>query len=933
MNQSFNRRDITILNADHNEAARSIRNRLLRSADYRLIDAATGRDALRLTRTHHPQLVVSAVDLPDMGGFEVCRTIKHDPATKSTMVLLVSALPGGMRHKIMGLEEGADGCLIEPIESQELLATVKALLRLYHSEQRLALALKAINDVVWDWDSATDRLLWSQAGAECFGWSDIVEKPQPGGWWWERVHPDDRRRVGERLSAALHEPSVVRWSDEYRFRQADGRYAWVMDRAYVMRNPKGSVTRMVGAMQDTTATRSAIRALRDSEERLTLALTGPMGSWDWNVLTGDMQWSPGHFSVLGLQAEQIRPSYESWISRVHPDDLSRVEATLRRTMLAHEEYRADFRVVWPDESIHWMAGRGHYEYDADGRCTRMVGVTTDITERKQAEQTLRETEERLRLAMESAAIGTWDLNLLTGNHRLDGRCKTMFGLPPDAEVSYKDFLAMIHPDDRARMIAAVEQATDPFGDGSYDVDCRITTADGRERWIRVMGRVFSEEQGGRRRAARFIGIVLDVTDGKQAQEHLQRWGGELQQAVNLKTMELMQSQERLRALAADLNLTEQRERKRLAGDLHDYLAQLLVVMRMKLRQAVPLVPTEKATALLKEADQALTQALDYTRSLVAQLAPPTLNEFGLLQSVEWLASQMRQHGLTVAVRPAAEALSLPEDQAILLFQSVRELLYNVVKHAHTNEATVSMAVTPNSELRIAVEDRGDGFDPAAMERQSADSARFGLFSLRQRMATMGGRVSIDSAVGRGTSVTLLIPYWPVQPTDESEQSTCLSVTSGAEPVPQDPRLTSATALSRPEFGVRDSPLQETSRIQVLLVDDHAMVRQGLRSVLESYPDIEIVGEAADGKESLVSVERVRPSVIVMDLNMPQMNGIDATSIIKSRHPEIIVLGLSVNAGEDNQAAMIQAGASALLTKEAAVDRLYDMIHDAVSARS
>ncbi|HEU5408412.1 MAG TPA: sensor histidine kinase [Nitrospira sp.] len=245
------------------------------------------------------------------------------------------------------------------------------------------------------------------------------------------------------------------------------------------------------------------------------------------------------------------------------------------------------------------------------------------------------------------------------------------------------------------------------------------------------------------------------------------------QAVNLKTMALVQSQEQLRAPTNELNLTAQRERKRLAGNLHNYLAQLLVVMRMKLRQAIPLVPVEKATALLKDADQALTQALDYTRSLVSELAPPTLDEFGLLQALEWLASQMRQHGLTVEVQPAAEALSLPEDQAILLFQSVRELLSNVLKHAHTDEAMVSLTITPNSELHVTVEDRGNGFDAAALELPSADSPRFGLFSLKERMATMGGRVSIDSALDRGTKVSLIMPYWPVRPRNESaEHSAC-----------------------------------------------------------------------------------------------------------------------------------------------------------------
>lgn len=927
---SENRRNITILNVDDNEANRYIRNRLLRSADYRLIDAATGRDALLLIRLHHPELVVLDVHLPDITGLEVCRAIKNDPETKPTMVLLVSASRVGMKDKIVGLEEGADGYLIEPIESEEFLATVKSLLRLYHSEQRLALAMKATNDVIWDWDAVRNCLVWSQAGADRFGWSEIVETPQPADWWRERVHPDDQKRIAERLAAALKNPSVAHWNDDYRFLQADGRYAWVMDRAYIVRNEHGTVMRMVGAMQDVTATQSALQALSDSENRLTMAMTaGLMGSWDWNVLTGDMQWSPGHFSLLGLQPDQVRPSFESWAACVHPEDLPHVKAILGDTMQAHKEYVADFRVVWPDGSLHWMAGRGRYEYDSNGRCTRMIGIMTDITERKQSEQALQETEARLRLAIESAAIGTWDLNLVTGHHRWDRRCKVMFGLPPDADVSHEDFLALLHPDDRTRVITTFKRVTNPTGDSSYDIECRITPTDRADSWVRIMGRALFEERDGERRVVRFIGTVLDITPSKQAQEHLQRWGSELQQAVTLKTMELMRSQERLRALAADLSLTEQRERKRLATDLHDYLAQLLVVMRMKIRQAVPLVRTDKPAILLKDADQALTQALDYTRTLVAELAPPTLNEFGLLQSVDWLASQMRQHGLRVEVKPAVDTLSLPEDQAILLFQSVRELLYNVLKHAHTDKATVSLVLTPTNDLHITVEDRGCGMEVSTLEQQSDRPSRFGLFSLNERMVSMGGRLSISSEVGRGTKVDLYLPYWPVQPTvgsmEHAESST------GFREQDSDDKPTSPPPHSEP--GAQDPTLREAPRIRVLLVDDHAMVRQGLRSVLENYPDIEVVGEAADGKEALALVERIRPSVIVMDLNMPNMNGIDATEAIKHRYPETVVIGLSVNAGEDNRVALTEAGAVALLTKEAAVDELYDMINEAVAARS
>ena len=112
-----------------------------------------------------------------------------------------------------------------------------------------------------------------------------------------------------------------------------------------------------------------------------------------------------------------------------------------------------------------------------------------------------------------------------------------------------------------------------------------------------------------------------------------------------------------------------------------------------------------------------------------------------------------------------------------------------------------------------------------------------------------------------------------------------------------------------------------------------MVRQGLRSVLDSYADIEVVGEAWDGQEAAAGTDRLRPAVVVMDINMPKMNGIEATAYIKARHPEVIVIGLSVNAGGENEMAMRNAGAAKLLTKEAAVDELHRAIQEALHMRA
>ena len=185
-------------------------------------------------------------------------------------------------------------------------------------------------------------------------------------------------------------------------------------------------------------------------------------------------------------------------------------------------------------------------------------------------------------------------------------------------------------------------------------------------------------------------------------------------ALQARTNELLQSQERLRALASDLTLTEQRERRKLATDLHDYLAQLLVVGRMKLRQAYNRAREQSTINHLEQLDKIFDDSLTYTRTLIADLAPPSLQEFGLVEALKWLREQMRSHGLSVTVTTDLQHINLPEDQAILLFQSVRELLFNVIKHAQTDVALVTLDAMQTGELRVVVEDSGVGFDAAGL---------------------------------------------------------------------------------------------------------------------------------------------------------------------------------------------------------------------------
>ena len=119
-------------------------------------------------------------------------------------------------------------------------------------------------------------------------------------------------------------------------------------------------------------------------------------------------------------------------------------------------------------------------------------------------------------------------------------------------------------------------------------------------------------------------------------------------------------------------------------------------------------------------------------------------------------------------------------------------------------------------------------------------------------------------------------------------------------------------------------------VRVLLVDDHAMVRQGLRSVLDGYADLAVVGEASNVEEAVSMAERLRPALVLMDVNMPRMSGVEATARIKARYPEIVIIDLSVQAGHESHLAMLKAGAARLLTKEAAVDQLHHAIFQALT---
>ncbi len=545
--------------------------------------------------------------------------------------------------------------------------------------------------------------------------------------------------------------------------------------------------------------------------------------------------------------------------------------------------------------------------------TGAVMVVRDMTESRRVQEALRQSEERLRLALAAGHMDAWDIDLSTSRPDEEGEARGLADQRGDGMApSLRTFLDRVHPDDRAAVLRRVQEAIEC---GEFHQEFRITRPDGQIRWLVSRGLVLTDANN---RLKRLVGIDFDMTDRKALEERLRSFTLELEWRVAERTRELEQSQQRLRALATELNLTEQRERKRLATDLHDYLAQLLVLVRLKLGQIRRTKSVAEDTAkLLQETEGVINEALAYTRTLVTQLSPPVLRDFGLPAALTWLSQQMLRQELSVSVtQRVPDALPLPEDQAVLLFQSVRELLLNVKKHAGTCEAMVIME-RAQDELRVTVRDHGKGMSPdsaASDGPSSALSSQFGLFSINERMRAVGGRFECESMPGCGTIARLVLPL----PAEDVQPS------AARQDVPLDGERSHDEGSSP---GESRATRPSAAAVRVLLADDHAMIREGLRGLLKEHEDVEVVGEAGNGEEAVAFADRLRPHVVIMDLNMPGVDGIEATRRIKAAFRSVAVIGLSVNGSQEVARAMLASGADAFLSKEAAGEQVYRTIRE------
>jgi len=392
---------------------------------------------------------------------------------------------------------------------------------------------------------------------------------------------------------------------------------------------------------------------------------------------------------------------------------------------------------------------------------------------------------------------------------------------------------------------------------------------------------------------------------RQAESKLQALNASLEQRVAERTAEAQRLSAQLRALVVELSQIEQRERRRLAMALHENLQQLLVAAKLKLNDARRRASDAVLYALVQQAEQMLDDCIAESRSVTVQLSPPVLYDGGLLPALGWLKNQMwKEHDLTVQIE--ADRRAEPADQGIrtLVFQAVRELLSNVLQHAGVQTAQIEVTRSESNQVQIVVRDEGAGFDPAALEGRMADKGAFGLFGIRERLEVLGGKLDIQSLPGRGTSITLVAPL-------------------GTPPRRMLREIAArATEKAAPDDGIPvKTPHAEGRAVCVLVADDHPVLRKNLARHLREQPGIEVVGDACDGQEAVEIALATRPDVVLMDVTMPRMDGIEATRCILAQLPHVRVIGLSMHEGKDMIIAMREAGAVAFLTKSLPIEEL------------
>ncbi|HYP16933.1 MAG TPA: PAS domain S-box protein [Opitutus sp.] len=507
------------------------------------------------------------------------------------------------------------------------------------------------------------------------------------------------------------------------------------------------------SLERVAARQRAETALREAEERLRAATTaGRIGAWDWDLSTGRIAWSEMHATLWGRDWRNFRGTFAEFKEGVHPEDREGLNDAVRRALDTRTAYGHEFRVVWPDGSVHWIGGRGEAIYNENGQPVRMSGVVVDITQRKLAEMALNESRALQSAILESASYAIIAVDFGGRIRTFNPAAERMLGYGQAEMLGRTPEVFHDRDELRARAVELSAELGEPVPAG-VEVLIAKPRASGRpeERlwtYIRKDGTRFPVKLavgpllGAERQALGFVGIASDITQRIEAEKKL-RTAGEL-----------------LRSLARRRELIREHERTAIAREIHDVLAQELTRLKIdlvwvakRLAQPVEEPIRRMLVARVEDATAQTDVAISTVQRIATELRPVILDSLGLAAAVEWQVEDFgRRTGLACKATAPSGDSALDRDRATALFRILQESLTNVARHANASAVEVDLT-EDDAGATLVVRDNGDGLDA----EKADDPHAIGLLGMRERAAAFGGSVEISGRPAGGTTVVARIP--------------------------------------------------------------------------------------------------------------------------------------------------------------------------------
>jgi len=484
------------------------------------------------------------------------------------------------------------------------------------------------------------------------------------------------------------------------------------------------------------------KALRSSEARLSLAAdSAEAGLWEYNVETG-LFWATQRALEIFEHTSRSEPlSMHKVEQLIHPEDLERVRLAVDQAFENNSSIDIEYRVQASDKSLKWIHSRGEPYSNTDGIPVRLLGISTDITDRKLFELKLKISEERLASAIDIAELGFYEMVEEYNVLFMDNRIRSLLGVSRGEREKRRFWLEHIHEDD-ADYVDDVIGRVLTGGVNRFNLQYRYRHPERGTVWLHHLSRVLARDSDGL--ATRVIGVMQDITERKKAEFSL------IESKKTLKN-----HQKDLQRLAGRLIAVQEEEMRRLSRELHDDLTQRLAVLAIecgKLELQQDRQPDDRK-ALIRIKEQLIAVSQD-VHSMSRQLHPTIISDLGLVSAIEEeVAMITRREGIEIAFEHTQLPEDISEDISLCLYRIIQEGLKNVVCHAES-EGCELVLHTDECGYRLTIGDKGIGFD----HRQVKHKPGLGLSSMRERVLLVNGTLQIDSRPGKGTTVHVAIPF-------------------------------------------------------------------------------------------------------------------------------------------------------------------------------